>query len=66
MPEFTEAYRKIGDPEDRFDIAFRQRQGAKAIFQAALELIINSQIVRQGHADEPRLQRTVEHFQKLK
>ena len=66
MPDITEAYRKIGDPEDRFDIAFWQRQGAKAIFQAALELVLDSQIVRQGHADEPRLQRTVEHFQKIR
>ena len=64
MPEIIEAYRKIGDPEDQFDIAFWQRLGAEAIFQAALDLVRDSQIVRQGHADEPRLQRTVEHFQR--
>ena len=64
MPEIMEAYRKIGDPEDRFDIAFWQRLGAAAIFKAALDLVRDSQIVRQGHADEPRLQRTVEHFQR--
>jgi len=64
MSEFTEAYRKIGDPDDRFDIDFWQRQGPKAIFEAALELIKDFQIMRQGYADEPRIQRTVEHFQK--
>ena len=64
MRKITEAYRKIGDPEDRFDIAFWQRLGPEAIFRAALELIRDAQIVKQGHADEPRLQRTVEHFQR--
>lgn len=62
MPEIVEAYRKIGDPDDRFDVEFWQRQGPEAIFRAALELIMDAQIVRHGHADEPRLQRTIEHF----
>jgi len=65
MAEIIEAYRKIGDPEDRFDIEFWQSQGAQAIFRAALELVLDSQILRNGHADEPRLQRSVESFQKL-
>lgn len=64
MPEIMEAYRKIGDPEDRFDIDFWQRQGPVAIFNAALEMIQDAQIIRNGHADEPRLQRSVEHFQR--
>ena len=62
MQDITEAYRRIGDPEDQFDIAFWQRLGPAAIFRAALDLIRDAQIVKQGHADEPRLQRTVEHF----
>jgi len=64
MSDFVEAYRKIGDPADRFDIDFWQRQGPKAIFEAALQLIKDSQIVRQGYADEPRIQRAIEHFQR--
>ena len=35
MREIRESYRKIGDPEDRFDIEFRQSQGPEAIFEAA-------------------------------
>ena len=62
MPEIFEAYRKIGDPDDRFDIDFWQRLGPEAIFNAALELIRDAQILKQGYADEPQIQRTVEHF----
>jgi len=65
MPEIVEAYRKIGDPDDRFDIAFWQSQGEQAIFRAALELVLDAQILRYGRADEPRLHRTVESFQRL-
>ena len=64
MLEVVEAYRKIGDPEDRFDVEFWQAQGERAIFQAALELALDAQIIRNTHADEPRLQRTVESFQR--
>ena len=65
MGEVMEAYRKIGDPDDRFDLVFWQRQGPVAIFRAALEMIRDAQIIRNGHADEPRLQRSVEHFGRL-
>ncbi|MBN1545504.1 MAG: hypothetical protein JW902_02475 [Syntrophaceae bacterium] len=65
MSEIMEAYRKIGDPDDRFDIQFWQSQGERAIFQAALELAQDAMMVRHGHVVEPRLQRTVESFQKL-
>ncbi len=65
MREVVEAYRRIGDPDDRFDIEFWQAQGDAAIFQAALELVLDTMIVKDGHADEPRLQRTVESFQRL-
>ena len=65
MREIIEAYRKIGDPDDRFDIEFWQSQGERAIFQAALELILDAMIVRYGHVDKPRLHRTVESFQEL-
>ena len=65
MSEVTEAYRKMGDPEDRFDIDFWQSQGDLAIFDAALEMIKDSLVLKNNHADEPRLQRTVESFQKI-
>jgi hypothetical protein len=65
MAEFFEAYRKLGDPEDRFDIDFWQKQGPKAIFEAAWEMIMDVQLLKEGHANEPQLQRTIEHFQKL-
>ena len=62
MGEIVEAYRRIGAPDARFDIAFWQRQGPEAIFRAALELVQDAQLVKQGHADEPDIQRAVEHF----
>ena len=65
MGEFRESYRRIGDATGRFDIEFWQAQGDQAIFHAALEMILDYLTLRDGHAAEPRLQRTVEHFGKL-
>jgi hypothetical protein len=64
MREVKEAYRRIGDPGDRFDIDFWQSRGERVIFEAALEMISDYLILRYGHADQPRLQRTVESFEK--
>jgi hypothetical protein len=64
MSKIKEAYRRIGDAEDRFDIEFWQSQGDLAIFDAALDMVRDYLMVRNGHADEPRLQRTVESFGK--
>lgn len=61
MREIRESYRRIGDETDRFDIEFWQSQGDQAIFDAALEMIRDYLTIRYGHADEPRLQRTIEH-----
>jgi hypothetical protein len=63
--EIQEAYRPIGDKEDRFDIDFWQAQGTEAIFQAALEMVLDYLILRDGHADEPRLQKSIESFGKI-
>jgi hypothetical protein len=60
MREIKESYRRIGDDADRFDIEFWQAQGDRAIFNAALEMIQDYLMLRHGHADKPRLQRTVE------
>jgi hypothetical protein len=65
MSEIREAYRRIGDEDDRFDIEFWQSQGDEAIFAAARELVQDYLILRYGNADEPRLQRTIEHFGKV-
>jgi len=65
MREIHESYRPIGDKDDRFDIDFWQSQGDEAIFNAALDMILDYLILRYGHVDKPRLQRTVEHFGKI-
>jgi len=64
MRKIRESYQRIGDDEDRFDIEFWQSQGDQAIFDAAMEMIQDYLTIRYGHADKPRLQRTVEHFGK--
>lgn len=65
MREIHESYRPIGDKDDRFDIDFWQSQGDEAIFNAALDMILDYLILRYGHVDKPGLQRTVEHFGKI-
>lgn len=64
MKEVYESYRKIGDEDDCFDIKFWQLQGDEAIFDAALDLILDYLTLRDSHAEQPRLQRTVESFGK--
>ena len=61
--KFQETCGKIGEADDRFDINFWQAQGEKAIFEAAEGMIRDYLLLREGHVDEPRLQRTVESFQ---
>lgn len=60
-----EAYRKIGDSEKAFDIEFWQTQGERAIFAAVLDMVRDYLLLREGNADQPRLQRTLESFQKV-
>jgi len=64
MRDIREAYRRIGDNEDRFDIEFWQEQGDQAIFNAAMDMVSDYLMIRYGHADKPRLQRAVESFGK--
>ncbi len=64
MRTIRESYRRISEDDGRFDIEFWQSQGDQAIFRAALGLVLDYLTIRNGHADEPRLQRTVEHFGK--
>lgn len=65
MSDFVEAYRRIGDEGDIFDIAFWQSQGPEAIFEAAMQMILDAELIRNGHLTEPRLDRTVESFQPM-
>jgi hypothetical protein len=64
MKPIKERYQRIGDDTDSFDSEFWQSQGDQAIFKAALEMILDYLTIRYGHADEPRLQRSIEHFGK--
>lgn len=65
MSDFFEDYRPIGDEDNMFDIVFWQEQGPEAIFAAAMEMILDAELIRDGHVAEPRLDRTVESFQRL-
>ena len=47
--DFVEDYKPIGDEDDDFDIAFWQTQGAEAIFDAAMQLILDAELIRNGH-----------------
>ena len=59
-----ENYGKLGE-EDNFDIAFWQSQPPEVLFEAATQLIRDYLLLKEGYADEPRLQRTVETFGKV-
>jgi hypothetical protein len=65
MRDIKEFYGRIGDNEGRFDIEFWQGQGDEAIFNAALGMILDYLMLRDGYADKPRLQRTIESFGKI-
>ena len=41
MSEIYESYRRMDDQDDRFDIEFWQKQGDQAIFDAALDMIVD-------------------------
>jgi hypothetical protein len=65
MRDIRESYGRFGDNEGRFDIEFWQWQGDQAIFDAALDMILDYLMIRHGHVDKPRLQRIVESFGKV-
>ncbi len=64
MTEILESYQKLGAHDGKFDIVFWQLQGDEAIFQAALDRVLDSLILRGEDAIEPRLQKSVESFGK--
>lgn len=62
--EFVESYGRLNTDDRSFDRRFWQQQGATAIFKAAYGLIKDYLLLKKNYVDEPRLQRTVESFQK--
>ncbi len=58
-----ESYGKLGEDND-FDINFWQSQPPEVIFEAAYDLIKDYLLLKEGYAGKPRLQRTIESFQK--
>lgn len=63
--EFVQQFCKIEETDCEFDIAFWQRQGPEAIFKAAFELIRQDEILKKGHADDLRMDRSVERLRKI-
>jgi hypothetical protein len=59
--EIQERYGRLGTGAE-FDRQYWQAQGPERIFEALREMIRDYLLVKEGHADEPRLQRSVEAF----
>lgn len=57
-----ESYQKLG--QEGMGVAFWQKHGPQKIFEAAQELIRDYLLMKDPHAGEPRLQRSVEAFHK--
>ncbi len=65
MEKIKENYQRISDGRRSFDIRFWQAQGHIAIFEAVEGMLTDYFLIRGKNADESRLQRTVENFQKI-
>jgi hypothetical protein len=61
---FSENYGRFTDDDRSWDIAFWQKQGPAAIFDAVWVMIKDHRLLTKNDATEPKLQRTVEHFGK--
>lgn len=59
-----ENYGKLQEADD-FDVLFWQAQPPEVLFAAVRQLIGDYLLIREGNADEPRLQRTVESFHRI-
>lgn len=64
MRKIEEKYQRIADDSRSFDILYWQALGDEAIFEAVTEMVYDYFLIRESNADEPRLQRSVESFQK--
>jgi len=66
MKIIEENYQRLKGNKDRsFDIHYWQSQGDLAIFKAASEMIRDYLLIKGKNADELRIQRTFESFQKI-
>ena len=64
-PTFVmERYSRLPEMDRSFDIAYWQRLGASAILEAAWQMAVDAHARHPGGADELRLRRTVETFQR--
>jgi hypothetical protein len=69
MPEktspsfFAERYGQLADMDRSFDIAYWQRLGPAAIFDAAWQLVVEAHSQPHRDDNELRLRRSVESFQ---
>lgn len=64
MSKIEENYQSIKDVRQTFDVCFWQSKGELAIFEAVTEMLKDYFLIRGKDADEFRLQRSVESFQK--
>ncbi len=64
MTRIEENYQRITDDRRLFDIRFWQSQGDRAIFEAVSDMLHDYFLIRGKDANESRLQRTAESFQK--
>ena len=60
----TENFTKSFEDAERWNFQFWQAQKPETIFETAWQMILDYRLLHDGHVDEPRLQRTVEHFGK--
>ncbi len=59
-----EHYGPLKNAGRKFDRNYWQAQGDTAIFEAARDLVLDYLVLKHGHADEPKLDRTVESFRR--
>ena len=59
-----ERHGRMRDLDRKFDIAYWQRLGPAAIFEAAWQMVVDAHSRESGDVDALRLRRTVEHFQR--
>jgi hypothetical protein len=59
-----ERYGKLTDMDRSFDVEYWQRLGPHAIFEAAWQMVVDVHSQKPGGADDLRLRRSVEIFQR--
>lgn len=59
-----ERYGRLREMDRAFDIAYWQRLGPAAIFEAAWQMVVETHSQQPGGADELRLRRSLERVQR--